>query len=247
MNKIPKDMREKSKIQEMFEDNPELKQIFFFGFYIVFFVFIVILLRSSFTNIDQHQMKKNSGYGASFNLKKIESNNFHFNYKLIKNNQTILYEGDKNKDKQKFTKSGTPSINYYSEGNNYYLKNSNSLLYEESTNPIEFSKILEPSNLKKMFIHGTYISKTEYVNSSKEDYTYEISTSTLLRNIDNVEADIDTKPNTITAKIDKNGDISEIELDLTDYFHYYDQTIYEYKLTINYSNFGEIETINSEY
>lgn len=247
MSKIPKDMRERNKVQEMFEDNPELKQIFFFGFYIVFFVFIVILLRSSFTNIDQGQMKKNSGYGASFNLKKIENNNFHFIYKLIKNNEIILYEGDKNKENQKFTKSGTPSISYYSERNGYYLKNPNSLLYEESTNPIEFSKILEPSNLKKIFIHGTYISKTDYIDHSQEDYTYEISTSTLLRNIDKVEADIDTNPNTITTKIDKNGDVFEIDLDLTDYFHYYDDSIYQYKLVVNYSKIGEIEKITREY
>ncbi len=247
MSKIPKDMREKNKVQEMFEDNPELKQILFFGFYIIFFVFIVILLRGSLTNTNQVLSKKNSGYGISFNLKKIEDNNYHFNYKIIKNNKTIIYEGDRNKENQKFIKSGTPSINYYSQGNNYYLKNTNSLLYEKSINPMEFSKILEATNLKKMFIHGTYISKTEYINSSQEDYTYEISTTTLLRNLDQIETDIDSKGNTITAKLDKNGDLAEIDMDLTDYFHYYDQSIYEYKLIINYSRFGEIEKIEKEY
>lgn len=243
MNKIPKDMREKNKVQEMFEDNPELKQIFFFGFYIIFFVFIVILLRSSFTSTNQALSTKNSGYGTNFNLKKIENNNYHFIYKVIKNNETIIYEGDKNEEEQKFIKSGNPSLNYYSQKNDYYVKNKNSLLYEKSINPLEFNKILETSNLKKIFIHGTYISKTEYINNPQEDYTYEISTTTLLRNIDQIETDIDSKTNTITAKLDKNGDLTEIDMDLSDYFHYYDQSINQYKIIVNYSKIGEIGEI----
>lgn len=247
MSKIPKDMKQKNKMQEMFEDNPELKQVFFFGFYIVFFVFIVILLRSSFTTANSKVTRSNSGYGTSFKLKELENENYHFNYKITKNKEVTIYDGNKNKEMQEFIKSGAPSTNYYSKEGKYYIRNINTLLYEESPNPMEFEKLLTLNNLKKFFIHGSYTARTEYINDSGEDYIYEISTSTMLRNIDNIEVDVAGESNKVTVKLDKNGVLSEIEMNLTDYFHYFDQSINEYKLVISYSKFDEIDTINSEY
>ena len=247
MSKIPRDMKQKNKMQEMFEDNPELKQVFFFGFYIIFFVFIVILLRSSFTTTNSKVTRSNSGYRTSFKLKELENENYHFNYKIIKNKEVTIYDGNRNKEMQEFIKSGTPSLNDSSKEGKYYIENVNTLLYEESINPMEFEKLLTLNNLKKLFIYGSYIARTEYTNNSEEDYIYEISTSTMLRNIDNIEADVAGEPNRIAVKLDKNGVLSEIEMNLTDYFHYYDPSINEYRLTSNYSKFDEIATINSEY
>lgn len=247
MNKIPKDMKEKNKFQNVFLDNPELKPIFFFGFYIVFFVFIVILLRSSFSQMNSKTGSRgNSGYGFDFNFKELDKRNYHFNYKVIKNGEVVVYDGSLNDNKQEFAKSGTPSIEYYSVDDKYYSKNVNTLLYEESTNPMEFLSLLDADILKRLFIHGSYISRTEYFDDSSYEYTYYISTSTILRNVDKVEADISGDVNKLMVKVNKEGGISEMTMDLTDYFKYFDESVTEYKLIISYSKFGQIGVIDVE-
>lgn len=236
-------MRDKSKVQDAFFDNPESKQLFFFGFYVVFFIFIVILLRSSFARNDLKLSRSNSGYRYDFTLRDLEKKNYHFNYKVIKNGEIIVYDGNLSNNKRQFFRSGNPSVEYYSVGDVYYQKNSNTLLYDEVNNPMEFVSLLDASTFKKFFIYGSYISKTEYLDGNSLDFTYNISTSTLLRNIDKVESDIDGEVNKVVVKV-ISGKISEVSMDLTDYFRYHDNSINEYKLVIGYSKFGEIGDID---
>ena len=40
--------------------------------------------------------------------------------------------------------------------------------------------------------------------------------------------------------------MSEVNLDLTNYYHYYDSNIYEYKLSLIYSKIGEVGNISVE-
>ena len=245
MSKIPNDMKNKNKFQEAFEDNPELKQLLFFGFYIVFFIFIVVLLRSAFASSNNRLTRYNSGYNYSFKLKEIAGRNYHFYYKLTKNSQTVIFDGDKNDNIENFVMSGNPTIQYYNDNNNYYAKNNNTLIYEKTTNPMDFYKVIELENLRKLFVHGTYISKTEYLDGEGEDDTYQISTSSMLRNLDNVESDLDSV-NTVVVKVNKDDVLSEVNLDLTNYYHYYDSSIYEYKLSLIYSKIGEVGNISVE-
>lgn len=246
MSKIPKDMKEKGKFQEVFEENPELKQLAFFAFYIVFFIFIVVLLRSSVKTNSQKLTRYNSGYNHDFNLKSIANKNYHFNYKVTKNNETYIFDGDRNEEKQTLLISGEPALYYYSEKDKFYMRNPNTLIYEESNNPMEFSNLIEQEKLEELFTHATYISKTEYLDESQSDYTYEISTSTMLRNFNNQETDIEDSNNKIIAKTDNSRTLYEIELDFSNYYHYFDNNINEYKLILTYSKFGEISPINIE-
>ena len=139
--------------------------------------------------------------------------------------------------------SGNTSLYYYGEDDNYFVRDNNTLSYTNTVNPIEFSKFLDPNNLDKLFIHGTYISRTEYLSGKEVDYNYEIATSSILRSIDSINADLDDNVNKVVAKVDEDGKLFEIDLDLTNYYKYYDSSIEEYKLVLTYSKYNEITDI----
>ncbi len=236
--------KEKNKLQEIFDETPEVKQFFFFGFYILFFIFIVILLRGAFNTNSISTTKYNSGYKYNFNIDDIKNNNYHFTYKLNKDNNLIIFDGDRFNEKLDFTMSGNPASDYYSEYDSYYLKNNNTLLYESCTNPMEFSNIIEGNVLGELFSQATYVSKTDYFDGNEFDYNYQISTSTILKTVNNMNVDIDDDVNTITAKVNKDSKLYEIDLDLTNYYKYLDNNIKVYKLELKYSKFGNIKNIN---
>lgn len=231
----------KSRFQ-FFDDNPDIKRVIFFIFYIVFFIFVVILLRSSLKNNNVSSVNRNnSGYQKSFNLNSIKSDNYHFNYKLEKNNEVIIFDGDRLGSKSLFMMSGDASFNYYLENDLCYLRDNNTLLWNRVDNPMEFYKFTLYDNLHKMLVHGSYISKTTYLSGEEDDYNYEISTASIMKNIDREESDIDGESNLISVHVLKDGTISEIEVVLTDYYKYYDSSIYNYKITLSYSKLGSIK------
>lgn len=235
--------RRKNKLTEYFDDNPDTRRIFFLVFYIIFFIFIAIILRQSSSVSTTTYTKKNTGLNKSYTLDDISSNNYHLNIVEDINGVKNVYDGDINKDKALFDKSGNPSLNYYKEGNSYYLRNNNTLQYDKTDNPFASYKFITKDGLNNLIIHGTYLSITNYFSGEEKDYNYLISTSTISRLFDNKEVDVDDKENTLTIK-SNNEHIIEIDMDLTSYYHMLDKNITNYKLTLTYSKYGEVGDIN---
>ena len=234
-------MNNKSRFQFL-NDNPDIKRMIFFVFYVVFFIFVVILLRSSLKSDNVSSVNRNnSGYQKSFNLNLLKKNNYHFNYKVEKNNEVIIFDGDRLGDKNLFVMSGDNSFYYYLENDLCYLRDNNSLLWNRAINPMEFYKFTLYDNLHKLLVHGSYISKTTYLSGEEDDYNYEISTASVVKNIDGRESDVDGEVNSVSVHVLKDGEISEIVLDLTDYYKYYDNSIYDYKITLSYSKINGIK------
>ena len=234
-------MNNKNRFQFL-NDNPDIKRMIFFIFYIVFFIFVVLLLRSSLKNSNVSNVNRNnSGYQKSFNLNLLKNNNYHFNYTVEKNNEVTIFDGDRLQDKNLFVMSGDNSFNYYLENDLCYLRDNNTLLWNRANNPMDFYKFTLYDNIHKLLVHGSYISKTTYLSGEEDDYNYEISTSSIIRNIDNAESDIDGKSNSISVHVLKDGEVSNIELDLTDYYKYYDNSIYNYKIILSYSKVNSIK------
>lgn len=240
---MSKKIREQDNNNEFLDSQLNTKQIFFFAFYIVFFIFIVILFRGINNGSNKQNTRFNSGYNYSFNLNDINKNNYHFVYKKMLNNTTTIYEGERYNNTLEFIMSGEFSNKYYANNSTYYLKNPNTLEYEPTTNPLDFNNLITGTSLTKLFSSATYKSFVEYLDSSAKDYNYEISTSSLLRIFNNEETDLDDKTNMIIAKVDENGKLYEIDMDMTNYFKYFDQNITNYKLSLSYSKFGTIEKI----
>lgn len=228
---------------EFLDNQSNVKQIFFFAFYIVFFIFIVILFRGINNGNNKQNTRFNSGYNYSFNLNDINRNNYYFIYKKAVNDIITIYEGERYNNTLEFTMSGEISNKYYVNDDIYYLKNPNTLEYVPTTNPMDFSILVDNVNLTKLFSSATYKSFVEYLDSKAKDYNYEISTSSMLRIFNNEEIDLDDNSNKIVAKVDENGRLYEIDMDMTNYFKYFDQSITSYKLSLSYSKFGTIEKL----
>ncbi len=228
---------------ELLQGSSNTKQLFFFIFYIIFFIFIVVLLRGANSKNSKQLTRFNSGYNHSFKLNDISKNNYHFVYKKTVNNITTIYEGDRFNNTIEFMMSGEKAAKYYANDDIYYLKNPNTLEYNPTSSPIDFEILINSTNLNKLFSSATYTSFVEYLDNESKDYNYEISTSSMLRIFNNEETDLDDNTNKIIAKVDEQGRVYEIDMDMTNYFKYFNQTITDYKLTLSYSKFGSIEKL----
>lgn len=234
--------RKKNKLTEYFDENPDTRKIFFVVFYLIFFIFIAILLRNS-VSTGTTFTKQNTGLNKSYNLDAIGNKNYHINIIEDVNGEKNIYDGDVNKDKVEYIKSGNPPLYYYKEGNSTYLRNNNTLMYSKVDTPFISERFLTKDALNDLLIHSTYTSLTNYFNGEETDYNYVISTSTIRRLFDKEETDIDDKENNITIKAGENN-IEEIDMDLTSYYNSIYGNINDYKLIITYSKFNEIGNIN---
>ena len=77
----------------------------------------------------------------------------------------------------------------------------------------------------------------------KKIYTYNISTTTLIKILELVNVDLDDLPNVITITTDKDNNVIQIDYDLSEYSKYKMISTTKATATIKYSKFGEIEEI----
>ena len=239
--------KKKNKKQNEFlsqlDNNPMLKQIVFFGFYLVFFVVLIILLRTGYKNNTSKEVKSSrSGYLYDYKLDRILNQNYHFVFKENLNGNEVIYEGDLFDNELSFVKSGVVSSTYYINDDKVYLKDNNLLTWNEVNNPMVFYQFTNGKLINKLIKKAKYISKTEYIHSEKKEYLYNI-TSDEIRSILDIEKLNDDTVNTIVVSILENGNVNSISLDLTNYYKYSDNNIISYKLVFSFSKYDEIEEI----
>ena len=252
-----KDNKNKNNI---YQDNT-IKQIAFFGFYLVFFVVVIILLRTSYKSTSKKETNKLSGYGYDYKLISLNNNNYHFAYKENKNDIQTIYEGDKLNNIIKFVKSGDNALNYYSTGDKFYVKDNNLLTWSETTNPMIFNDFIKVDNIQGMISRAKYVYKTQYIDDNSLYFGYTITNDRINKIIhfeqtksedrpsDEDKKDetkeIDERENTILVYTDKKGNIKTINFDLTNYYKSINPEINKYTLNINYSSINEIKEITN--
>lgn len=226
------------------EENQRLKPVLFFGFYLIFFIVLILLLRSGYKNNNASTNPKKSGYGYDYKLNRILNENYHFVYTEEMNTEKTIFEGDWLDNTLSYRKSGVVSSEYYQNRDKVYLKDPNSLTWSETENPMIFSKVANPSTLKRIITSAAYVSKTDYIKSDTKSFNYEIETSYLYKMFNDDTNEFDNVPtNKIIVTIEENGKIKSIQLDLTNYYNIINPEITNYKLTFTYSKYGEIEEI----
>mgnify|MGYP004520623335 FL=1 len=209
---------------------PRGKAIAYLTFYFIFFVVIIVMIRSN------HSVETNEVVTPKFDFSLIESNNYHFHYQDVLGNGTTVYDGDRNQDNSLFTKSDSVnSLNVYSSGS-IYLGRDNSGLYVMIDNPYLFPELKDLDSIKKI------LNKATYISTSNLRKTYQISTTTLVSIFDNQEIDLDDMPNTIVVTTNSDGQIYKLEYDFSSYSIYRGYGAYQGSLLYsNFSNIPEIE------
>ena len=227
----------KNEIKELMK-TPRGRAILFFGAYLLFFLFIAIFARTGGTsNINK---KYESGSPLAFSLSGIEKSNYKFNYEVNIDGVVSKYEGSSTINNSLFKVNGM--IEYYFNGNNYFTNNNGVWLNVE--NPIKNYDFINNKNISKFIEKASYISKTEY-DSGKDVYTFNISSATINKILENKDLDISEVPNEIIISTDDENNVTEVKYNLNSYCKVKKLCTNSMNITLNYDDVGDISDIAS--
>lgn len=218
--------------------NPRARGGIVLGAYFLFFLFIIISLRSSSTN---NRTEIELTGNLEFSLEKIKQNNYHYLYNIRYNDSNVSYEGDRYDQKELFTKTNNQEIEIFYNYGGTYLKNINNV-WSKIENPYLYSQFREIQNIEEILENAYNESKTEY-SDKRMVYTYKITTNSIVKIIDKKNIDIADIPNTLILTTNSNQEVEKVEMDLSSYVSYKYYKNEGLKITIIYSKFGEIEPI----
>lgn len=215
------------------------KAILFFLFYFIFFFIIISFVRSNYASNSNNTI--DSTVRTEYKLDKIENSNYHFTREENINGVVTNFTGDKNDNKTEGVMTVNDIfINYFIYDNIKLIKTTDK--YEVTSELYHFSKITDDNNIEKILERSTLISKTEY-ETGNISYNYEITTNTIDSIINNTNIDIADIPNKITLETNEEDEVIKVTYDLSSYATYINGIPSTTIITINYSNFGEIEDL----
>ena len=231
------------KIKELFKrlkSTDRGRALLFFLGYFVFFIFVYIFIATSGrinTTVEDYE----TGDMVSFNVDNIINKNYSYKYIVTLDVNDYTYTGKRNNNYELLEYDNN---NYFinHKGNDIYKKDNNEWI--NSNNPNDFSYFTDIDNIMKLANNSTYISKTDY-ESGKKTYTYEISTTTLEKIINNIDIDLDDKPNELVFSTDEDENVDSIKMKLDSYGKYKGNCKKYFTIEINYDQFGLIDNIEN--
>lgn len=238
MNK--KENKAKNLVNDL-KENSQHRAWLFLAIYFIFFAFIIISLRHNNAAINHI----NNNYMISyFDAEKLNDGNYHFKYSVNIDNNEITYEGDKSNNKELFTKTNNLVTEKYYQENNVFSKFTG-ISWENVNDPYEIITFRSVDTLKKLIEKSTYMSKT--INADRTlIYTYQISTTTLMKELDGAVVDLDDVPNEIKIYTDKYNELIKIEYNFSSYFNYKKISSNSLIMTMEYSDYGKIDKVIKE-
>lgn len=226
-------------IEVMKTDKQKRAWLVLFGYFIFFFILILMIRSSPSTSNYDNTSSSNL---RNMDISLIKNDNYYFNYTVHLDDQIINYEGERNGTKSLFHKSTNKVIeNYYQDNDSYHMKIND--IWTLSDNPYVLASFMDISKIEKILEEAKYISKTEYEDYSKL-YHYQISTTTLVKLIDSEIIDLDDIPNDIMVTTDRSNNVQKIEFNLSSYTNHKLLTTSSSSVILEYTKFNEINSIN---
>lgn len=216
--------------------SPKGKALVFFGVYLIFFVMLGILFRTSRNNVN---INNNENMAFEFKFDKIEANNYRFNYNIEVDNNTVSYTGEKFGNKQLFFNNFGQ---YYSETENYFINNSEVWLKTE--NPYIYYDFIKTDNVMNLIKNSYFLSKTEY-ESGKRVYNFLLSSNSIDKIISKDESDIEEIPNEVIVTSNGSNEVTEVKFLLNSYCKYKGVCLESMKIILSYDDFGSVKEISS--
>ena len=214
---------------------PRGKAVLFFGIYVVFFIVLAIVSRirgsgdiiGSKVNITPY----------SYNLSSISSNNYYFQYQYQIDERMLSFTGARNGDKSLFSDG---IISYY-QNDTLFIRHQDGIWIKCDT-PYIFPFLLDSSVMQELINAATYISKTQLA-TGEEEVNFQISTTTLVKLLDNMDVDLDEPVNTIQLRKTSTGDVNQIIYDFSSYAVYKKVAVAKFQLVLSYSDFNKVKEI----
>ena len=211
------------------------KAVLFFGFYLFFFLILIVFVRSSKSNLSYNrEYEKGKNFSVSFN--ELKNHNYSFIYYISLDGNEYIYEGRKNDKQELFHFQNT---DYYMKNGEYFVKDNE---WKRCDNPYYFSKFLDEENIYKMISTSTYISKTTY-ESGKTTFNSLLSSNTINWLLDGANSDFFEEPNKVSVDINVDGVLEEIHFYLDSYCVVNNLCEKSLDIKLSYSDFGKIESI----
>ena len=210
---------------------PYGKAVFFFGFYLIFFVIIALLARSTGLNpIKADDFEK--GNSKTVSVKSLEKMNYTFDYEIVLDGNTNTFNIRKDDD-----------YKYKYNEKDYYQSNLKTFVKDDTwvpiDSPIKFNKLIE-AKVIDVIIKSSYIeSKTTYDNGNTT-YNLLISSNTLNKLLDNKDTDVEEVPNKIIVTMDKYNCVNEIKYNLDSYCKENNLCTNKLSINVKYKDFNNV-------
>lgn len=236
----------KKKIEQLKEIINNLKKtdrgralLFFLGYLIFFIIVFIFIQTSSRVNISRSDYEK--GSLINFNVDKIKANNYSYKYTISIDVNDYEYTGSRNEDLEMFSYNDNNYFRDY-KNNKIYKKDNNKWI--EINNPNDLDYFTKIDNILEFANSSTYISKTDY-ESGKVTYNYEISTTTIEKIINDLDIDLDDKPNELIFSSDEEGNVVNIKMKLDSYGKYKKYSKKYLTVELEYDDFSEVDIIKN--
>lgn len=223
-----------SQIIEFFK-TPRGRGLIFLGFYAILFIFLFASIDNGESDsgiIPVKDLRINKII-ESFN--QIEANNYQYSY-TINENSTHIIKGKRYNNKEVFTVTTDGTVEEYQYDGIFMAKHEGSNYYSVPSIYIN-KEFFDIKGIKMILKNSAFYAETKY-NDNKVTYNYEISLNELM----GLLGDDSNGDGKITMKIDVDLNVTNrIELDITSYAKFYDDSINKYLIELVYSDYGEVQ------
>ncbi len=223
------------KLIKELNSTPRGKAVLFFGFYAIFFIVLFIIMAIG---------KSNNNYSLDdiYNTNKISfssiDSNFEYSYKFYIDNNIYTYDGKKRNNEETFIFN---NAGYYNKNGDFYQNDGGN--YVEVDSPFIYREFTDNDVIKQLIDVSSFSSKTEYENGDMM-YNYKITTSTIVKELDDIDTDIDDVPNEISIYVSKDGNIKNIKFNLNSYGLFKSISMNKFEIELSYFNYGEVDDFN---
>ena len=211
--------------------------ILFFGFYLLFFVVLIIFIKFGG---DKNFMAKEyeKGRAIQFNTSLLLNKNYLYDYKIIFDGTVYDYYGKRNGDIELFKYN---NVDYYKNKTAFFMNNGT---WIKCDNPYVFYDFIESVSMGEIIDNSTFMSK-EDLEGKKVQYTLLISTNTINKIVSGTDTDYDEIPNQIILDSDNTGEIVKVTFKLDSYCKLNNLCNNSLEIELSYEMFGEIKKIDN--
>ena len=175
--------------REKKEDTPEVKRkkaIAFFGFYLLFFIFLFIWMKSYGSNTRNEEIKEDTE--ITYKTDMIENNNYTYVFEIEEDNNTYSYKGirdDENYEVSEYKYKFFLDIYNIKK----LIKNSKYLYKTDNNNEISYKYEIDSKTLSNMLQDGKTVENginniIVYVDSTNNAYKIELDFSNYMKSIE---------------------------------------------------------------
>ena len=224
-----------------FKDNDEKgKMIFFFGFYVLFFIFLFLLITTNRNPDYLLQEYENSKVDTTplFNSDNIMKQNFMYDYKVTVDGVLYDYYGKRLNKVDSFKYN---NLDYYRDDENTFV---NQGTWIKTDNPVLFPEFFSEIHLYQIFKQASYESTVSYENGNN-DYHLLLSSNTLFDIFYQKNTDYDEIPNEMIVSTDVDNNVTKIVFQLNSYCSVIENCNETLTIEVTYDLFGDIKKIDN--